>query len=137
VPKFLAARMIGENPAKYGFENLGMQEPIKFDEIVAEKSVYLKKLSKEMEVDYDDVKKLNPQFTTEYAPKYASKPLVIRIPPDTKEKALVALAGSYIENQAFLARLQSNNYGRVRVRRGDTLSTIARRYRTSTRRLRA
>lgn len=135
VPKFLAARLIAENPANYGFENLGFQDPIQFEEIVAEKSVYLKKLSKDMGVDYEDIKLLNPQFTTAYAPKYSEKILTIRIPPKTKEQALVALAGSYIENQAFLAKLQSNNYGRVRVRRGDTLSTIARRFRTSMGRL--
>lgn len=135
VPKFLAARLIAEDPAKYGFDVTGMQEPIQYEEITAEQSVYLKKLSKEMGAEYEDLKTLNPQFTTEYAPKYVSKSLTIRIPPTFKEKATVALAGSYIENEAFLTKLQSTNYGRVRVRRGDTLSTIARRFRTSIGRL--
>lgn len=137
IPKFLAARLIAKNPEKYGFKDLGYHEAISFDEIKSEKSVYLKKLASEMGIDYQEIKTLNPQFTTEYAPAYKNSLLTIRVPKDTIEKAKVALANSFIDNQAFLAKLQSNSYTKFKVRRGDTLITIAHRFNTSVSRLRS
>src|SRR2546430_1637322 len=89
-----------------------------------------------MGVDYKELKELNPQFTTEYAPAYAEKKLVIRVPKGSTDKATVAIANCYIENQVFLAKLRTNSYSKVKVRRGDTISTIARRIHVSIARLR-
>ncbi|UOF02734.1 LysM peptidoglycan-binding domain-containing protein [Bdellovibrio reynosensis] len=128
VPKFIAAKMIGKDPAKYGFDDIDYLPPIEFDHITVAKSVNLRQMSEKLNLNYEDFKALNPKFKGEIATLKGSE-LVLRIPPGTSETALVAANESFVDNVQFVA--DSGDTQVYRIRRGDTLSTVARRYRTT------
>lgn len=136
IPKYLAARMIAKNPERYGFKDLEYLEPLSYSEVVASQTVNLKTLAQEMGVDYEEIRMLNPQYNTEFAPNF-NKSLVLRVPKGTSEKATLALSKSYVTNERMIAQARSNGTYTYRVRRGDNLSTIAKRHGTTVANLRA
>lgn len=128
VPKFIAAKMIGKDPAKYGFDDIDYLPPIEFDHITVNKHVNLRQMADKLNLNYEDFKALNPKFKGEVATMKGSE-LVLRIPPGTTEQAMLAANESAVENVRFIADSGDNQV--YRIRRGDTLSTVARRYRTT------
>lgn len=128
VPKFLAAKMIGTDPAKYGFADVDYMPPIEFDHIYIDKAVNLRVMAEKMNYNYEDFKALNPKFKGEVAP-LKKDTLSLRIPPGMNTIALAAASESVVENIQFVA--DSGDTETYRIRRGDTLSGIAQRYRTT------
>ncbi|WP_374029874.1 LysM peptidoglycan-binding domain-containing protein [Bdellovibrio bacteriovorus] len=128
VPKFIAAKMIGKDPAKYGFDDIDYLPPIEFDHITVNKPVNLRAMADKLNLNYEDFKALNPKFKGEVAVLKGSE-LVLRIPPGTSETALVAANEAFVDNVRFIA--DTGDTQTYRIRRGDTLSTVARRYRTT------
>ncbi|KYG61586.1 lytic transglycosylase [Bdellovibrio bacteriovorus] len=128
VPKFIAAKMIAKEPDKYGFGEIDYLPPIEFDHITLTKAVNLRAMADKLSLNYEDFKALNPRFKGEVATLKGSD-LVLRIPPGMTETAVVAANESVVESVQFIA--DSGDTTSYRVRRGDTLSTIARRYRTT------
>lgn len=128
VPKYLAAKLIGKNPQKYGFTDLDLLPPIEFDTIQVEKAVNLKQMAERMNVEYDDLKQLNPKFRGEVAPLKGDK-LVLRVPVGQIEPGLIAARSSVVEKVEYVA--DAGDTMTYRVKRGDTLSTIAKRHRTT------
>ena len=127
VPKFIAAAKIASNPRKYGFSHIEGQAPFSFEEIKTTKGISLSKFAKNTGVSVSEIKRLNPIFKTDYAPIYRGATTTIRVPVGKKNVALAALPSSY-STQKYVA---SNGRSYHRVRRGDNLSVIAKRYGTS------
>lgn len=128
VPKFIAAKMIGKDPAKYGFDDIDYLPPIEFDHITVNKPVNLRQMSDKLNLNYEDFKALNPKFKGEVATLRGSE-LILRVPPGTSEAAQIAANESIVESVQFIA--DSGDTQVYRIRQGDTLSTVARRYRTT------
>ena len=128
VPKFIAAKMIAKEPDKYGFGEIDYLPPIEFDHITLTKAVNLRAMADKLSLNYEDFKALNPRFKGEVATLKGSD-LILRIPPGMTETAVVAANESVVESVQFIA--DSGDTTSYRVRHGDTLSTIARRYRTT------
>lgn len=128
VPKFIAAKLIAKEPAKYGFEEIDYLPPIEFDHITMNKPVNLRQMAEKLSLNYEDFKALNPKFKGEVATLKGSE-LILRIPPGTTEAAQVAANESVVEDVQFIA--DSGDTQVYRIRRGDTLKTVARRFRTS------
>ncbi len=128
VPKFIAAKMIGHDPAKYGFEGIDYLPPIEFDHIAVSKPVNLRQMAEKMNLNYEDFKALNPKFKGEIAPLKGSD-LVLRIPPGSSEIAMVAANESFVERVEYIADAGDTQI--YRIRSGDNLASIARRYRTT------
>ena len=129
VPKFIAAKLIAKNPDKYGFDGIDYMPPIEFDHIVTDQPVNLRLMAEKMNINYEDFKALNPMFKGEIAPLDENKTLGLRIPPGTYETALLAAKESVADEEIFIA--DQNEFQNYRVKRGENLATIARKYRTN------
>lgn len=126
VPKFIAAAKIASNPAKYGFSHIKGQAPFAFESVQITKGISLKKFAKLTGVSTKEIKRLNPSFKTDFAPIYRNGRTTIRVPIGKRSKALAAVSKSY-STKKYVA---SSGKSYHRVRRGDTLSGIAKKYRT-------
>lgn len=129
VPKYIAAKLIAKNPDQYGFEGIDYMPPIEFDHVTLDEPVNLRLMAEKMNINYEDFKALNPKFKGEIAPLEKDKTLGLRIPPGSYEAALVAAKESTVDKVIYVA--DQKEIQPYRVRRGDTFSTIARKYRTS------
>lgn len=133
IPKFIAARMIAKHPDKYGFTDVEWMPPLDYQEIQYDKSVSLITLSQRLGLNYEDLRGLNPGFKRGIIPKYGGE-VVVRVPTSlNKDQVLAALDGS--STPVAVARAvttsEDSEFTRYKVRSGDTLSTIARKFRVS------
>lgn len=127
VPLMLAAAHIGKDPEKYGFTDITLQEPFRFEAVEVPGATSLGVVARAAEVDYDVVRDLNPHLMREMTPP--GQESAVRIPAGRRE--LFARNFEELSRQDRLAMVDH------RVRRGETLSHIARRYDTSVEALRA
>ncbi|MCB9073364.1 MAG: LysM peptidoglycan-binding domain-containing protein [Bdellovibrionaceae bacterium] len=132
IPKFIAARMIGKHPEKYGFTDVEWMAPLDYQEIQHNKAVSLMTLAQRLGLNYEDLRDLNPGFKRGIIPKYGGE-VMVRVPSQlNKDQVLAAIDGSSTAVAVERAVSASDHdYTRYRVRSGDTLSTIARRFRVS------
>ncbi len=126
VPRFIATLAILEDPAKYGFELPEPYPALAFDTIKVERSVYLSELEKRLGLDAKTLKMLNPELRYGLTPEDG---YFLRIPAGQGEAALAAVA------EIPAGQLPADAYEVHRVRRGDSLSAIAKRYRTTVSRI--
>ncbi|MCE3009054.1 MAG: LysM peptidoglycan-binding domain-containing protein [Proteobacteria bacterium] len=128
VPKYIAAKLIGKNPAQYGFTDVDYLPPIEFDQIHVERPVNLKQMADRMGVEYDDLKQLNPKFKGEIAPMKGTA-LMLRVPPGKSDIGLQAARSSFVEKVEYVADAGETQIHRVKS--GESLYTIAKKYRTT------
>lgn len=133
VPKFIAATMIAKNPEKYGFSDVEYQDPLSYDTVALQHPISLSRLAQNLNVEVDELRLLNPKFRGDYVPISRGSETVIRLPVGRANDALAAVPLSVSSEPV---RVVTNEYFYYRIRRGDNLSQIARRYRTSVSRLR-
>ncbi len=129
VPKYIAAKLIAKNPDKYGFEGIDYMTPIEFDHVTLKEPVNLRMMAEKMNFNYEDFKDLNPKFKGEIAPLDKDNTLSLRIPAGTMEVAMTAASTSVASIIDFVPDQVETQY--YKVRRGDNLGSIARRYRTT------
>ena len=126
IPKFIAAKEIGKNPKKYGFSELNYQEPFEYEVVNVQKSISLRKLSNNLKLSYKEIRRMNPMYKGEFVPVYGNA-VTVRVPKGMRSIAIASLGKSLMKQPRY-AYLDHFWY---RVRRGDTLSHIARRNRTT------
>lgn len=124
VPRFLATLHIVNDPAKYGFTELKTDPPLYFDEVPVNKQMKLSEIEKALSLKPKTLELLNPCLRQKVTPDYA---FTLRVPPETGELMMAKL------DQIPRCKVTVVSYTRHRVRRGETLSQIARKYRTSVR----
>ncbi|NJL25556.1 MAG: transglycosylase SLT domain-containing protein [Calothrix sp. SM1_5_4] len=132
VPKFIAAAMIAKDPAKYGFTDVAYEDPLSYDTVALKSPISISKLASNLNVDVEELKLLNPKFRTDFVPISRSGETVVRIPVGRADDALAALSLSVTTQPKVLQA----EYYFYRIRRGDTLSTVARKHRTTVSQLR-
>lgn len=121
VPTFLAAVTIASDPEHYGFE-VNYQEPIAFDTVTVTDCVDLNVVAKCVGSDYATLKQLNPALLRWCTPPDVDK-WMLYLPRDTRS--------IFVDKYAEIPKEDKVSWVHHRVRSGETLSTIARRYRVS------
>ena len=122
VPRFIAALSIIKDPARYGFNLPAPYPPLKYETVTVNQPTKLSSLSTALGLDASELAFLNPELRYDATPDYAYP---LRVPLGLGEKALqtILTLPRWIPPEA--------TYSWYKVRSGDTLSTIARRHRTS------
>lgn len=121
VPKMIAAALIAKEPEKYGFTRIRYQPPLTFDEVTVPGNVELKEVAEILGVDVETLADLNPELRRWITPPGETE-YTLRIPEGTKEKLL--------ENYALLLKPKPRVvYAEHRVKKGERLAAVARRYR--------
>lgn len=124
VPRFIATLLIVKEPEKYGFQLGEPDPPLAFEKVELDKQVHLEQIARAIGVSKERLTELNPELRYKITPpgKYA-----IRVPLGKKEVLLARL--DEIESWT----LPQKAYVYHRVRRGETLSSIALKYGTRVR----
>lgn len=122
VPRFLATLHIINNLEMYGLDSVPVDKPLEYQIIMVSKQVHLRNVAKTIGVTEKTLIKLNPELRYRILPK-DNYPL--RVPPDKGQILLAKLDEipvSYPPQRAYVYH---------RIRSGESLSTISRRYRCS------
>jgi membrane-bound lytic murein transglycosylase D len=124
VPKFLAVLHILNDPEAHGISLPPVEEEIETEDITIDKQVHLKTVSEHLEVSYRLLKDLNPALRYNYTPNRA---YTLKVPTG-KGTVLLSKLGDI---PAWHPPVSA--YVKHRVIKGESLSGIARRYKTSVR----
>lgn len=122
VPRFLATLHILQDPEKYGLNTITLDTPIPYETVTLSRSVHLRDVSKQIGVSQKIMKRLNPELRYNIVPPETYS---LRVPNGKKSILLAKLDNIPVTSKPRQA------YSRHRVRRGETLSIIAQKYRTS------
>ncbi len=126
VPRFIATLQILKNPEKYGFDFPEPDAAIPFDTATVNKEIHLNHIAKKLEVPAATIVDLNPELRHKLLP---DEPYTLRVPTGMANKLLAVVDSIPISHPPTPA------YVVHRVRSGESLSTIAKRYRTSVKRI--
>lgn len=123
VPRFIATVLILQDPAKYGFSDLPEPLPVvEVETIETTRSIRLSEVDASLGLPAGALAELNPELRHKSTP---DAPYALIVPTDRAQSVLATLA------EAPKSTAQEATATVHRVRRGETLSTIARRYGTS------
>ncbi len=121
VPAVIAATLIAKNPAHYGFD-VEYEKALEYETVTLDRPVRLTRLAAEESVPLEDLQRLNPELRTDVTPR-SGEGYVLKVPVGTREAVQTAFA------DAPTARPPT--FQRHVARRGETLASIARKFRTT------
>ncbi len=124
VPRFIAVLYIVSDPEKYGFTLPSVDEKTVVEEVTIDKQLHLKTIAKNIGVPYQQLKELNPELRKNVTP---TNPYSLKVPEGKVEMLLAKLQDISI----WVPPVPP--YVMHKVRRGESLSVIASKYRTSVR----
>ncbi len=122
VARFIATLHIVNNPKKYGLDALVLDDPNEYDTVSISRHVSLRDISIKIGTSEKTMKYLNPELRYGILPK---KTYSLRVPKNTKHLLLTRLSSIPISPSL------AGDFIYHRVRSGETLSSIAKNYRTS------
>jgi membrane-bound lytic murein transglycosylase D len=120
VPQMIAAALISKDPEKYGFADIEYQEPLQYEKVKVPPVMDLQLIAKACEISVEELKDLNPEL------------LRWCTPPDNLEYELKIPFGRkelFLRNFETLQPIPKFRFKTHIVKRGDTLSRIAKSYR--------
>ena len=122
VPRFLAALHIIKDPGKYGFTELQVAPPLSYEKVAINKQVRLADIAQALSVPLEAIHELNPALRNGVTPDYAYTVNV------NNEHAPLLLAKLDEIPRWQPTKITSTRH---RVRRGESLASIARKYRVA------
>ncbi len=123
VPKFLATLHIVDNLEKYGLSPMALDSPVPHETVEISKQIHLKDVAGQLGMPLKVIADMNPELRHKLLPP---DPYLLKITPDKKEALLAAL------DNIPVASPPTSLFVYHRVRRGQSLSTIAKKYGTTT-----
>lgn len=121
VPTFLAATIIANDPKKFGFYVEKMQ-PVEFDSVHISESLDLNVIANLADTSYSHIKDLNPAVRRWVTPPGIEE-FAVYLPKGKKE--------IFLERYKQIPDSEKRSWVRHRIRHGESLSTIARKYHTT------
>ncbi len=125
-PRFLAVLTIINDPAQYGFSLAELDQPLSYETVTIERPVHLSAMAAKLAIEPGELSALNPELRRDATPNTS---YALRVPPGKGEALLASLDSMPKWSPPRI------EYVVHRVRRGETLSLLALRYRTSTERI--
>ena len=122
VPRFLATLHVLNNLETYGLDQIVPDQPLEFEIVIVNKQISLGNIAKSIGVEETVLKGLNPELRYKILPGDSYS---LRVPPGNGEILLSQL------DRIPVSHPPQRAYVYHRVRHGETLSVIARKYRTS------
>jgi membrane-bound lytic murein transglycosylase D len=122
VPRFLATLHILNNPGTYGLDMVTVDPPMAYETVAINKQVHLRNVAKSIGSSEKALRDLNPELRYRILPGDNYR---LRIPPGNSDLLMSAIDNIPVSHPPQRA------YVYHRVRNGETLSVIARKYRTS------
>ncbi len=123
VPKLLAAAIIAKNPERYGFIDIAYLPPIEFDTVKITSRTDLELAAKLADTTYDVIRELNPELrhwcTPPNYPDYE-----LKIPKGAKGR----FEDEYLKIPTEKRYTEKNLYTRYRVKKRESLASVARRF---------
>jgi membrane-bound lytic murein transglycosylase D len=127
VPRLLATLHIVKNPQKYGFDLSTTEKPINFEKVKVNKMMKLKDIAEKIEVQEEALNLLNPELRYKITPDHEYD---LKIPEESLKKFnLVANEIPQSEKPRFVSIRPA--FIKHRVRKGETIYSIAERYNVS------
>ncbi len=131
VPKFMAALYIVAHPDQYGLGWIAPDSPLGYEQVTMRKRVHLRDAAKAIGVSKKTLKALNPELRHNIVP---DRSYSLRVPLGQGDILLsrledISTSSPPVRKKAVKKRRLIHH----KVRKGDTLSGIARRYHTSVR----
>ena len=122
IPTFLAARRIAQNPEEYGFAPIQYVEAGARDSVIVRECVDLTTLSEIVDVTVDTLQKMNPALIRWCTPP-AMDSVIIYVPQGVAE--------GFEEKFAAIPEEKKTSWVRHKVKIGETLGLIAKKYKTT------
>jgi len=121
VPRFMAALVIMKNPERFGFV-MPDPRPFSYDEVAVPGGMDLRNIADIAKISYRALRRLNPQLKTHLTPP-DRKTYILRFPPGTGKR--------FVKNFRRLPSRANLVYREYKIKKGDTVYDIARKYRVS------
>jgi membrane-bound lytic murein transglycosylase D len=121
VPIIVAVTIMAKNPAQYGLDDVDKQPPLKYDTVKIGYPIDLRLVAECVDATAADLQALNPSLLRMTTPK--DREFELHVPAGTAQKFQTAVASIPVDKRVW--------WRYHRVQDGDTLASIARTYRTS------
>jgi hypothetical protein len=99
VPLMIAMGHIGKDPAKYGFHDLKLQEPLQFEEVLVPGGTKLTDVARIAGASLEDVEELNARFVRGETPP--GREMAVRVPIGKSGPVLASLGGTAAGSFSF------------------------------------
>jgi membrane-bound lytic murein transglycosylase D len=121
VPIIVAMTIVAKNPLQYGLNDVAIEPPLEPDAVITNYAVDLRLAAEAVDSDVNEIAELNPALIRRVTPRDSEYEL--KLPHGTKDRYEQAIAAIPVDKRVAW------HYHKVNA--GDTLSSIARKYRVS------
>ena len=121
-PRFLAVLHIVFRPEQYGFTLPPVDEALQVEEVDIDRQVHLQTIAEALGISFEDLKDLNPELRKYVTPP---GPYGLKVPEGSAPKLIAKLKDLPLWSPPV------PGYTVHKIRKGDTLSNLAARYRTT------
>lgn len=139
VPRIMAATVIARNPDQYGFPQNPV-EPHQFEEVVVNRPLHFHAIANTTGIPYEELRLLNPELRRDATPPGESA-YHLKVPVGTSAKVVQLLdrvpTYKFPPLPAKVQRVKAETGRWYRVRGGDTLEKVSKRFRIPLKTLKA